>query len=119
MPRTRRLFNLRTFECKSSNLTRSWLCSSRYYSVETYALPMLSVCCLWFFLAAPDPTSVWIHLIAQSGRVQEIAVPLSERLSPPPEIPPGAPPILSFRLFEGQSKQRYRNLDLVMDDAGH
>jgi hypothetical protein len=80
---------------------------------------MLSVCSLLFFFAAPSPTSLWIHRVAQSGRVQEIAVPLSERLSPPPEIPPGAPPLLSFRLFEGQSKHRYSNLDLVMDDAGH
>ena len=80
---------------------------------------MLSVCCLWFFLAAPSTTSVLIQRAAQSGRVQEIAIPFSERIAPPPEIPPGAPPLLSFRLFEGQSKQRYHNLDLVMDDAGH
>ena len=80
---------------------------------------MLSICCLWLFLAAPSATSALIHRVAESGRVQEIGIPFSERISPPREIAPGAPPILSFRLFEGQAKQRYRNLDLVMDDAGH
>lgn len=80
---------------------------------------MLSVCSLLFFYAASNPTSLLVHQVSQSGRVQEIAVPLSERVSPAPEIPPGAPPILSFRLFEGQAKKRYNNLDLVMDDAGH
>jgi hypothetical protein len=80
---------------------------------------MLSVCCLLFFVVEPTPTAVWIHRVAQSGRVQEIGVPLSERVSPPPEIAPGAPPLLSFRLFEGQAKHRYNNMDLVMDDAGH
>jgi hypothetical protein len=80
---------------------------------------MLSVCCLLFFFADPTSTSIWIHRVAESGRVQEIAVPLSERVSPSPEIAPGAPPLLSFRLFEGQAKHRYNNLDLVIDDAGH
>ena len=79
---------------------------------------MLSVC-LFFFLSTPDPTSALIQRVVRSGRVLEIATPLSERLSPPPQIPPGAPPVLSFRLYEGQTKQRFNNLDLVMDDAGH
>jgi hypothetical protein len=80
---------------------------------------MLSAFCLLFFLAAPDSTAILIHRVAESGRVQEIGILLSDRISPPPEIAPGAPPILSFRLFEGLSKHRYSNLDLVMDDAGH
>jgi len=26
---------------------------------------------------------------------------------------------VSFRMFEGQMRHRFSNLDLVMDDAGH
>ena len=34
-------------------------------------------------------------------------------------ITPGAPPLLSFRAFEGKSRHRFGDLDLVLDDAGH
>ena len=60
-----------------------------------------------------------VHLIAESGRVVEIATPPSERAEPLPQIAPGAPPLVSFRMFEGQMRHRFSNLDLVMDDAGH
>ena len=60
-----------------------------------------------------------IREIAESGRVVEIATPPSERVSPPPQIAPGAPPLLTFRLFDGKLRSRYGNLDLVLDDAGH
>ena len=75
--------------------------------------------CLLLFLAADDPTGVLIRRVTQSGRVQEIAVPLSERVSPSAQVSPGSPPVLSFRLFEGQLRRRFNNLDLVLDDAGH
>jgi hypothetical protein len=58
-------------------------------------------------------------LVIESGRVVEIATPPSERLAPPPKIAPGAPPLVSFRLFDGRMRHRFSNLDLVMDDAGH
>ena len=58
-------------------------------------------------------------LVAQSGRVVEIATPPSERLAPRPKIAPGAPPLVSFRLFDGKMRHRFSNLDLVLDDAGH
>jgi len=58
-------------------------------------------------------------LVAQSGRVVEIAAPASERLAAPAKIAPGAPPLVSFRLFDGRMRQRFGNLDLVLDDAGH
>jgi len=58
-------------------------------------------------------------LVAQSGRVVEISSPASERLAPPAKIAPGAPPLVSFRLFEGRMRRRFSNLDLVLDDAGH
>jgi hypothetical protein len=58
-------------------------------------------------------------LVAQSGRVVEIATPLSERLAAPPKIAPGASPLVSFRLLDGRLRHRYSDLDLVLDDAGH
>ena len=58
-------------------------------------------------------------LVIDSGRVVEIAVPTSQRLAPPPKIAPGAPPLVSFRLFDGRMRHRFSNLDLVLDDAGH
>jgi hypothetical protein len=58
-------------------------------------------------------------LVAQSGRVIEIATPAAERLAPPAKIAPGAPPLVSFRFFDGRMRHRFSNLDLVLDDAGH
>jgi hypothetical protein len=58
-------------------------------------------------------------LVARSGRVVEIATPAAERIAPPAKIAPGAPPLVSFRLFDGRMRHRFSNLDLVLDDAGH
>lgn len=69
-------------------------------------------------LASPEVERL-TKLVADSGRVVEIAVPPSQRLAAPPKISPGAPPLVSFRLFDGQMRHRFSNLDLVMDDAGH
>ncbi len=79
---------------------------------------MVSVCIL-LFLASGDTTPALIRKIAVSGRALEIATPFAERLSPNTLIAPGPPPLLSFRLMDGQSRRRYNNLDLVLDDAGH
>ena len=57
--------------------------------------------------------------VAESGRVLEIGIAPSERAAPAPQIAPGLPPLESFRYFEGQTRHRFGNLDLVMDDAGH
>lgn len=57
--------------------------------------------------------------VAESGRVVEIATPPSERVAPPAKLAPGAPPLVSFRLFDGRMRHRFNNLDLVLDDAGH
>ncbi len=57
--------------------------------------------------------------IAASGRVLQIAVSDSERVAPPPQIAPGAPPLLSFRFFDGKQRHRFGDIDLVLDDAGH
>ena len=57
--------------------------------------------------------------IAVSSRVLQIAENSSERISKLPALAPGAPPLLSFRYFDGKQRHRFGNLDLVMDDAGH
>ena len=69
-------------------------------------------------LASPELERL-TKLVTDSGRVIEIAIPPSERLAPPPKIAPGAPPLVSFRLFDGRMRHRFSNLDLVLDDAGH
>jgi hypothetical protein len=73
---------------------------------------------LLFFLASPDHAAQ-IQQAAASGRALELAVSPSERLSPAAQIAPGAPPLLSFRFFEGKQRHRFGDLDLVIDDAGH
>ena len=60
-----------------------------------------------------------IQEIAASGRIVELLVRDSDRVTTVKEIAPGAPPLLSFRYFEGKDRHRYGRLDLVMDDAGH
>ena len=57
--------------------------------------------------------------IASSTRALQLAESPSARISKPPALAPGAPPLLSFRYFEGKQRHRFGNLDLVMDDAGH
>ena len=59
------------------------------------------------------------RLVAESGRVVEIAASPSERLAPPPKMAPGTPPLVSFSMFEGKERHRFSNLDLALDDAGH
>jgi hypothetical protein len=43
----------------------------------------------------------------------------AERLGQVGTIPPGLPPVLSFRYMEGSRRRRFGDLDLVVDDAGH
>ena len=74
---------------------------------------------LFLALLAGGEVERLTKLVAQSGRVVEIATPASERLAAPAKIAPGAPPLVSFRLFEGRMRRRFNNLDLVLDDAGH
>ena len=60
-----------------------------------------------------------IHQIADSGRIVELATSASDRVATAAQIPPGAPPLLSFRMLDGRQRQRAGDLDLVLDDAGH
>jgi hypothetical protein len=73
----------------------------------------------FFFLQANTDAATLTREVAASGRVLEIGVMPSERATPPPLIAPGQPPLVSFRYFEGQTRHRFGNLDLVADDAGH
>ena len=60
-----------------------------------------------------------IARVAASTRALQVAESPSARISKPPAVAPGAPPLLSFRYFDGKQRHRFGNLDLVMDDAGH
>jgi hypothetical protein len=77
---------------------------------------MIAVGLLFLFA---NQSELLIKQTAESGRVLTLAAPPSERLSSQPQIAPGAPPLLSFRFFEGQQRHRFGELDLVIDDAGH
>lgn len=69
---------------------------------------------------APAPSiDAAIHEIAASGRVLNLSEPDSARVNPPPQIAPGAPPLLAFRYLEGDQHYRFSQLNLVVDDAGH
>jgi hypothetical protein len=60
-----------------------------------------------------------LHAIAASGKLTVSCESPSERLTPPPLIAPGAPPVLSFRFFDASDRGRFGNLGLMTDDAGH
>jgi hypothetical protein len=77
-------------------------------------------------LLAPDETAGrearirhWIDEIARSGRVVEIGEARERLADPRLRIAPGAPPILSFRYFQGADRHRFGKLDVMLDDAGH
>jgi hypothetical protein len=72
---------------------------------------------LLFLLANQD--KALIQQVTASGRVLEICVSDSERISPRPQVAPGGSQLLSFRFFDGRQRRRFGELDLVIDDAGH
>lgn len=57
--------------------------------------------------------------VAASGQVLELAARPSNRVSPPPQIAPGAPPLLAFRYYQGREHHRFTGTELMLDDAGH
>ena len=81
---------------------------------------------VWLLLAmqaaAPQaPPTLWDQVagsLERSGRVVDLVETAGERLQTP-RIAPGAPPLLSFRYYEGKGRYRFGELGLVMDDAGH
>jgi hypothetical protein len=60
-----------------------------------------------------------IEAIARSGRVVESGEARARLGDPRREIAPGAPPLLSFRYFQGADRHRFGKLDVMLDDAGH
>jgi hypothetical protein len=57
--------------------------------------------------------------IARSGRVLDLGNTKERLADPRKQIAPGAPPLLSFRYFDGADRHRFGKLDVIMDDAGH
>jgi hypothetical protein len=69
--------------------------------------------------AREEQINHWIGEIAKSGRVIEIGEARERLADPRTRIAPGAPPLLSFRYFEGADRHRFGKLDVMLDDAGH
>lgn len=69
-------------------------------------------------LAAQQPAGL-IQQISDSGRCADIAESPDSRVALPRAVPPGAPPLLSFRYYEGALHHRFGNSELMLDDAGH
>lgn len=65
--------------------------------------------------APPSP----VEETVESGRAATVAEFPAQRVEQRPQIAPGPPPALSFRLYEGKSHHRYENTGLMLDDAGH
>jgi len=86
---------------------------------------MTSALLVLFFLAPDDAAArearirQQIEAIAQSGRVLEIGEARARLADPRKQIAPGAPPLLSFRYFQGADRHRFGKLDVMLDDAGH
>lgn len=60
-----------------------------------------------------------INAVAQSGRCVTVAESPDARVAPPRMIPPGKPPLLSFRYYEAKTHHGAGNSGLMLDDAGH
>lgn len=68
--------------------------------------------------AVPEPTAV-MEKIDRSGRCATVGKTPEQRLTKHPVIAPGAPPVLSFKLYEDAKHHRFGNVDVTLDDAGH
>jgi hypothetical protein len=60
-----------------------------------------------------------VQQVAESGRCVMLAESPDTRVTPPPTLPPGPPPLLSFRYYELKAHHRVGNSELMLDDAGH
>jgi hypothetical protein len=80
------------------------------------AAKMLLLFLLLGMLLGAQQTAAGDHLVA---RCLAIGQTPDARTNPPPQIAPGAPPLLRFRYYEGAAHHRYGNQDLMLDDAGH
>jgi hypothetical protein len=64
-------------------------------------------------------TRAAIDDIAKSGRCLAVTESPDDRVAPPRMIPPGKPPLLSFRYYEAKERYGTGNTGLMLDDAGH
>ena len=65
----------------------------------------------------PDSARLWpqvIESLERPGRSVQVVPVTVHRLEPPP-LAPSAPPLLSFRYFEGRERHRFGELGLVLD----
>lgn len=69
--------------------------------------------------AEASQEQVLLDEIAQSGRTLEVGDKASARVAVQTQVPAGAPPLLSFRYYEGKQHYRFGDVDLMLDDAGH
>jgi hypothetical protein len=60
-----------------------------------------------------------LEKIDRSGRCATVGRAPQQRLVKQPVIAPGAPPVLSFKLYEDAKHHRFGNVDVMLDDAGH
>jgi hypothetical protein len=80
----------------------------------------IKICLLAATLAAQSPSEKDLLVrIADSGRCASVAEPPDSRVAPGMKLPPGPPPLLSFRYYEGKLHHRFSNSELMLDDAGH
>jgi hypothetical protein len=67
----------------------------------------------------PSPTALLIQQAILSGRCVSMGDSPDTKNSTMPLIAPGQPPILTFRYYEGKTRHRFGNSELMLDDAGH
>ena len=60
-----------------------------------------------------------VKAVSDSGRCETLAERPDDRVASQPALPPGPPPLLSFRYYEGKALHRMGNSELMLDDAGH
>lgn len=79
---------------------------------------MMTLLCL-MLAASSSQVARLTREVATSGRVVELAISPSDRVTPRPRIAPGSPPLLAFRYYEGRQHHRFNGMELMLDDAGH
>ncbi|HZS53496.1 MAG TPA: hypothetical protein VFA65_03765 [Bryobacteraceae bacterium] len=67
----------------------------------------------------PEAVKQIVKQVADSGRCATLAEAPDKRVDSPAALPPGPPPLLSFRFYESKAHHRVGNSELMLDDAGH
>lgn len=69
--------------------------------------------------AKAETVKQMVKQVADSGRSVTLAESPDDRVAPTKALPPGPPPLLSFRYFEAKAHHRAGTSELMLDDAGH